>query len=39
VQISGKLKKSWEEEPEKKHMNGAICGQFWRKNFCSSVIF
>jgi hypothetical protein len=28
VQISGKLKKSWEEEPEKKHMNGAICGQF-----------
>jgi hypothetical protein len=30
-QISGKLKNSWEEEHENKHMNGAICGQFWRK--------
>lgn len=28
VQISGKIENSWEEEPEKKHMSGAICGQF-----------
>jgi hypothetical protein len=28
LQITGKLENSWEEEPEKKHMNGAICGQF-----------
>lgn len=28
VPTSGKVKNSWEEEPQKKHMNGAICGQF-----------
>ncbi len=31
VKISGKLENSWEEEPEKKHMNGAISRSILKK--------